>query len=408
MTPMALPPSLPSAAITRVPPPTPDPQLPRFSVGAAVAGMLAVSPFLAIVALIATDSIADVSDDTVGALMGVTAAAALIGFVWSIVTVVRLGRAPRESRPHGRWLAALAIPVSLVSSMLGSLIAVASTISFSRGRQLRERGRPIFAPLVNERSEGDGWLEANDDVDEDALDTAAALVEVELRPVADAWREAGKTEHASVAAFAKLAAELVALGAPSRLIEDAHRDALDEIRHARLCFSLARSLDGRLLEPGPLPHANLGPSMLRFSRTASLAHLAVESLIDGALNEGTSARAVAKLARRVTNARVRHVLLAIARDEGRHAAHGWHVLEWCVREGGDPVRAAIRGALRALPTKMGSSLVAEGDDARWEVWGIPGRDVTEESFAEVRASLMARAQALVDGNATNANDVVAA
>ena len=109
---MAQPPSLPSAAITRVRPPTPDPQLPRFSVGAAVAGMLAVSPFLAIVALIATDSIADVSDDTVGALMGVTAAAAVIGVVWSIVTVVRVEDAGQlaELRKAGSLKMKLATP----------------------------------------------------------------------------------------------------------------------------------------------------------------------------------------------------------------------------------------------------------------------------------------------------------
>lgn len=404
MSTLARPPTLPSAAATRVRPPTPDPLLPRFSLGAAVAGVLAASPLLGIGVLAAIEGLDSVRDETVTAVMGLTTFTALIGFAWAIVTVVRLGRTPLETRAHGRWLAALAIPVSVVTGALGALVTLLSTISFSRGRQLRERGRPVFAPLVDAtEDDGEGWL-----VGAGTLSSGDGCA-VEI---ADAWREAGKTEHASVGAFAQLAARLVSLGAPARLIEDAHRDAVDEIRHARLCFSLARDIDGRSLEPGALPGlgaaGNGAPLAARVSRTTSLAHLAVQALIDGALNEGTSARAVAKLARRVTNARVRDVLLAIARDEGRHAAHGWHVLEWCLREGGEPVRSAVRASLRVLPTQMGASLVAAGDDGRWEAWGIPSRAVTEESYAEVRAALVARATLLVAARPVTREDAHAA
>lgn len=36
-------------------------------------------------------------------------------------------------------------------------------------------------------------------------------------------------------------------------------------------------------------------------------------------------------------------------DEARHAALAWRILDWCQHEGGDPVRAAVFDALRALP-----------------------------------------------------------
>ena len=99
------------------------------------------------------------------------------------------------------------------------------------------------------------------------------------------WREHGRTGHASIAAFAKLTLELIALGAPPELVEGSPRDALDERRHTQLCFSLARALDGKAESPGAFPAA-LSARSTSLPRTASLARLAVDSLIDGALHEG--------------------------------------------------------------------------------------------------------------------------
>lgn len=388
-------PSLPASPASQVPPPVPDPRLPRFSNGAAGAAVLALLPLAAVGTMIAMSVAGALDDDVAAIMMGVSSAAAFLGCFWAVITVVRLSKASLEDRPRGRWLAVLAIPVALLSSMFGAILTLLASADFSRGRQLRQRGRPIFAALRERGAregggDGEGWLDLEDGA-------PVPVPAAERAAIAAAWRDNGKTEHASVAAFAKLAAQLVALGAPPRMVEDAHRDALDEIRHARLCFSLAHAVDGRPLEPGALSAAS-APS-LRFSRTAALAQLAVESLVDGALNEGVSARTVAKLARGVDDERVRSVLLAIARDEGRHAAHGWHVLEWCVREGGDAVAAAVRGALAALPKSMGRSLVDDADDGRWQAFGLPGRALMERSHAEVRAALVARASALVSPRA---------
>src|SRR4029077_13893090 len=115
--------------------------------------------------------------------------------------------------------------------------------------------------------------------------------------VADRWRENGKTEHASVAAFARLTLDLMALGAPPDLIAAANQDALDEIRHTELCFSLAKALDGKAVSPGAFPQAQRVATLPR-SRTFALAKLAVDSLIDGALHEAVSARIIASLAHR--------------------------------------------------------------------------------------------------------------
>jgi hypothetical protein len=208
------------------------------------------------------------------------------------------------------------------------------------------------------------------------------------------WRENGKTEHASVAAFARLTLDLIAVGAPPSLVAAAQQDGLDEIRHAELCFSLARGLDGAPEGPAPFPEAQRVNALPR-SRPLALAKLAVDSLVDGALHEGVSARIIAKLARRAESPVVRHILKGIAADEGRHAAHGWTVLEWCLKEGGRPVASALLGALGVLPHEMHSSRPQPAEDGTWEAWGIHGHDLEAAEYAATLANLRARVQALV-------------
>src|SRR5262249_6350017 len=61
----------------------------------------------------------------------------------------------------------------------------------------------------------------------------------ERASLAEAWTASALFEHASVASFSRVSLELMAAGAPADLVELAHLAALDEIRHARLCFALA-------------------------------------------------------------------------------------------------------------------------------------------------------------------------
>jgi hypothetical protein len=234
------------------------------------------------------------------------------------------------------------------------------------------------------RLRGDaGWTDAGLSAI-DATDAPAGL--------ADQWRENGKTEHASVAAFARLTLDLMALGAPSRLVADSNRDALDEIRHAELCFGIARALDGRDVGPAPFPEAQRVSTLTRV-RPVALAQLAVDSLVDGALHEGVSARVIAKLARRSEVPAIRAALVELAADEGRHAAHGWAVVEWCLAEGGTPVARALAGALRALPVRSKSSLPAAAEDGAWERWGIHGARLEADEYAAGRAHVVRRVRA---------------
>lgn len=316
-------------------------------------------------------------------------AVGVLGFGSSVVFagwgIVR-GVAPVFRAPAGS-VGASALVVSSVLAVLGllmmtvgALAALASTFGFSRGRQLRRHGRVLLPPV----REGDAWADASK-----ALETERGVP----TGVARQWRENGRTEHASVASFARLTLDLMALGAPPALVVAANLDALDEIRHTEACFGLARAIDGQAESPGPFPEAQRAETLPR-QRTLALATLAVTSLVDGALHEGVSARIIAKLARRCEEPSIASVLRQIAADEGRHAAHGWDVVAWCLEEGGSPVARALIGAARVLPRQMRSNLPEAARSGAWERFGIHGRALELEEYARTRAQVVSRVRVL--------------
>ncbi|MFT3836751.1 MAG: ferritin-like domain-containing protein [Myxococcaceae bacterium] len=258
-------------------------------------------------------------------------------------------------------------------TLIGVVLSLTTTADFSRGRQLRRRGRILLPPVAPSNSG----------------EAASPIVHRDGDAIAAQWRENGRTEHASVAAFARLTLDLMALNAPRALLEAAQQDALDEIAHTGLCFSLATAFDGRALGPGEFPEAVHVPVRLP-GRRLRLAQLAVDSLIDGALHEGLSAAVIARLAQRCTEPRVKEVLLQIAADEGRHAAHGWDVVEWCLREGGATVLEVLRGAALVLPEKMDTRRSPTAESGAWESAGIHGAALEAAEYEKMRHNVLKR------------------
>jgi hypothetical protein len=308
---------------------------------------------------------------------------AMLGFASGLRSLVQTARSPDRAATGFTLAIVFAVLANGLMAGLGALVAVVATVGFSRGRQLRRFGRVLLPPVEG----GSDWTQL----------PVAATAEAPVRAgLAAQWRENGRTEHASVAAFARLTLDLMALGAPPGLVAAANRDALDEIRHTELCFSLARALDGKDESPGAFPEAQHART-LPAGRTLALATLAVDSLVDGALHEGVSARVIAKLARRCEEPQIRAVLKEIAADEGRHAAHGWDVVEWCLAEGGDAVARALRGAVSALPRTTRTPLPEAAQDGGWERLGIHGHALEAEEFASTRADLVRRVTRMVGG-----------
>ena len=72
------------------------------------------------------------------------------------------------------------------------------------------------------------------------------------------------------------------------------------------------------------------------------------------------------------------------------------MVEWCLSEGGSPVADALRGAVRALPRTMDSSLPAAAEDGGWERYGIHGRALEAEQFAETRVDIVWRVERMLE------------
>jgi hypothetical protein len=170
----------------------------------------------------------------------------------------------------------------------------------------------------------------------------ANVARVPDRARVERWTEDGCVEHASVGSFARLTLQLLALGAPSSLVEASVRAGLDEVRHARLSFAIASAYAGAGVGPAELPaeRADTGG--------VTLESLALETLRDGCVNE-TLAAAVARWgAEEDSDPVARAALREIADDEERHAELAWRSLAWAIERGGAPVRDAIRAARRVL------------------------------------------------------------
>ncbi len=138
------------------------------------------------------------------------------------------------------------------------------------------------------------------------------------------WLKAALAEHASIAAFSQISLQLLALGAPSSLIEGTHRAALDEVRHAQISFTLASAYASG---------AALGPSRLSLagvSTVQSLRDVAIDALIDGCVGEAASALAMMDDADRESNPNVATLIRNMASDEEGHATLAWRVVQWAL------------------------------------------------------------------------------
>ena len=151
-----------------------------------------------------------------------------------------------------------------------------------------------------------------------------------LLPVEDGAGDEARMEYASVASFAELGLQLMALGAPTALVLRCHRAGLDEIAHATMLDRLSASERTGF---GPIPHLlgrRIGgrPS----TRRRRLARIALESYRDGWLNEGASATEMDERARCAATPEERRSFERIAADERRHADLGRDVVLWCFGE----------------------------------------------------------------------------
>ncbi len=218
---------------------------------------------------------------------------------------------------------------------------------------IADDGSRVAAALFGRASAG--WTTGSVDPSVAGLcpDTRASL--------AAAWTADALAEHASVASFARVSLSLLAAGAPAELVAATHRAALDEIRHAELCFALASAYAGEPVGPGAFP---IGPEV-HVPRT--LAELALGAFAEGCVNETVSAVIAAEQHAHASDPAVRAALAEIAADEARHAELAWKTVAWALAAGGRDVFGALapvlEQAIHRAARAAGPSILDGASDA---------------------------------------------
>jgi hypothetical protein len=167
------------------------------------------------------------------------------------------------------------------------------------------------------------------------------------------WVRIGLMEHASIAAFARFALQLLSVGAPPDLIQDAQRAMRDETEHTRLAFGLASAYAGQPIGPGRLEIAN--------ALDANDDHsILVMVLREGCIGETLAALEAEEALAHATDPVVRKVLETITEDERRHALLAWRYVVWAISQGGIDVRATCQAELELASAKAGEGLPQAG------------------------------------------------
>ena len=135
-------------------------------------------------------------------------------------------------------------------------------------------------------------------------------------------------EHASIAAFARFALELLSLGAPGSALVETSAAIADETAHAHAAFRLASAYAGR--EIGPLALSVEGA--LDAGATSDRAVFAT-LVREGCVGETVAAIEATAALQNAEDSAVRDVLARIAGDETRHAALAWRTASWLVARG---------------------------------------------------------------------------
>jgi hypothetical protein len=171
----------------------------------------------------------------------------------------------------------------------------------------------------------------------------------ELRRAASAeWSRIGQMEHASVAAFARFALQLLQLGAPPELVELATAAMADETRHARLAFGVASSFAERPFGPGPL---KVDGSLLE----TALLDVVRLTIREGCIGETTAALEAREAALHASSPDLARMLGGIADDEGRHAELAWRFVAWALEQDGEGVARVLEAELRRAQNELGQA-----------------------------------------------------
>jgi|GEM_PF-558523 len=186
-------------------------------------------------------------------------------------------------------------------------------------------------------------------------------------------------EAGSVEAFRWLRDELVAHGAPRRLVRAAERAIRDEKRHVRQTSALARRFGEEPIAPLPAPPRAVRP----------LLAVAIENAVEGCVRETYSALECACQAQVAADAVVRATMQRIARDEMRHLALSWAVHAWAMGRLAAADRARVRAAQREAIAALRAELASDPHASLLAAGGLPRAHQSQALVGAIEQKLAA-------------------
>ena len=141
--------------------------------------------------------------------------------------------------------------------------------------------------------------------------------------IAIEFSKKGEAEHASVASFARHTLQLMTMSSPASLLVGAQEAALDEIKHAKMCYGIAEKFLGENIQPSSL---DVDGSARAQSR---------EEVIQSVINEGCIGETIAAIQAQfgyhlAKQPLVKDTLKTIAADESNHSQLAWSTIHWAI------------------------------------------------------------------------------
>jgi len=193
---------------------------------------------------------------------------------------------------------------------------------------------------------------------------------------ARAWARVAQMEHASIAAFARFALQLLQLGAPPELLQLATAAMADETRHAQQAFGIASLLAGRALGPAALDvqHSLTETLLLDVVRLA---------FREGCIGETCAALEAREAAEHAAEPELARLLHGVADDETRHAELAWRFVSWALAR-----EPQVAGVLRAELAHVAVGHAQEQEPSADELVLLAHGVVPESVRRRVRAAAL--------------------
>jgi hypothetical protein len=242
-------------------------------------------------------------------------------------------------------------------------------------------GTALLASVQNSSEGSSSWC------DSEITEQEVQLSESDTSMARNRWIQDARAEHASVAAFSRFSLQLMAVAAPADLVAAAHLAAVDEVKHAQLCFGLAKTLSRSddVATPGPfaIPSGSV-------EITSDIGTMVFHTALEGCVGETVSVvqaffeLETLPLSSNGLKDQVGEVLTTIFEDEARHAALAWRTLLWAVGENSPDAeggRAQVKAVIEILKKELSvSSSVVPSASA---FAGAPLSPTTKQALREV-------------------------